>query len=312
VIEPASNDGYMLKNFHEFGIPVIGIDPADGPAKTAVQNGIPTINQFFGVDLAYQLKKEGKQADLIIANNVLAHVADLNGFVEGLSTLLKLDGTAVLEMPYLLDLIDHCEFDTIYHQHLCYFSVTALKTLFERHTLYINDVRRINIHGGSLRVYISHRPIQSERVQSLLQQEKDLQIQTASYYKKFTEQVSSIKTELLEILTRLKQDNKRIVGYGAAAKACTLLSYLEIDKKYLDYIVDLSPIKHNRFMGGNHLEIFPVEKLMEDDPNYTLILAWNFSDEIMQQQSAYAINGGKFIVPIPYPEIKENQPLVIK
>lgn len=304
VVELASNDGYLLKNYVERNIPVLGIDPCKGPVEAALKIGVPSRRAFFGLELAHELAREGKLADVIHANNVMAHVADLNGFIAGIATILKPTGSLVTESPYVRDLIDHCEFDTIYHEHLCYYGVTSLKNLYARHGLYVNDIERIPTHGGSIRQYVSKRSGESEVVKKLLADEQALQMTKFSdYYKSFASRVEAIKTKMLEILRDLKAQGKHVAAYGASAKGSTMLSYLNAGPELIEFVVDKNIHKHGKFMPGVHNPIYDVTAIAEKKPDYLVLLVWNLKDEILKQQQAFRDAGGKFIVPIPTPEI---------
>ena len=299
VVELASNDGYLLQYYKRRQVPVLGIEPAANIAKVAEEKGIPTLVRFFGEEVARELRDQGKTADVIHANNVLAHVADLNGFVAGIALLLKDQGVAVIEVPHVKALVEHLEFDTIYHEHLCYYSLTALQPLFQRHGLTIVDVERLPIHGGSLRFYASKSGTASEAVTRLKAEETEAGIASFEFYRDFGQKVAGLRERLRTLLQSLKKEKKRIAAYGASAKGSTLLNYFGIDGETLDFVVDRSTVKQGLYTPGTHLQILPPEALVERRPDYVLLLSWNFADEILAQQAAYRKQGGRFIVPIP-------------
>jgi SAM-dependent methyltransferase len=305
VIEAASNDGYLLKNYLRAGIPVLGIEPARNVARVArEEHGIPTVSEFFGRELANSLA-ENQRASVFHAHNVLAHVPDLNGFVAGIKTVLRDDGVAVIEAPYLKDFLDGCEFDTIYHEHLCYFSLTALAGLFRNHDLRIADVERVPIHGGSLRLFVTHPAggAASADVHALLEEERAWGVRKPDVYQQFAHRVEALRGSLRELLAGLKRKGHRLAAYGAAAKGSTLLNYFGIGKETLEFVADRSTYKQGRYMPGTHLPIRPPDALLVEKPDYVLLLTWNFADEILGQQAECRRRGVRFILPVPEPRI---------
>jgi hypothetical protein len=302
-VEIASNDGYLLQYYKAAGIPVLGIEPARNVARVAVEErGIPTVTEFFGLDLGARLAAEGKRADVVHANNVLAHVADLNGFVGGIREILTDDGVAALEFPYVGDMIERCEFDTIYHEHLCYFSLSALDHLFKRQGLKAVAVDRIPIHGGSLLLQVARaeaRTSAAPSVDALLAEERSRGLAAAEFYRGFARRVTALKADLRALLARLKGEGRTIAAYGAAAKGSTLLNTFGIGRETLDFVADRSTHKQGRYMPGVRIPIVSPERLHEAMPDYTLLLTWNFADEILAQQAEYRRRGGRFIIPVP-------------
>jgi hypothetical protein len=303
VVEIASNDGYLLQYFVEKKIPALGIEPAANVAKVAIEQGLPTLIEFFGSGLARRLAAEGKQADLLIGNNVLAQVPALNDFVEGMKTLLKSQGVITMEFPHLMCLIEGNQFDTIYHEHFSYFSFTTAEQIFAAHRLTIFDLDEITTHGGSLRIYACHAEDSSkstsERVTAMRMREKEAGLTSMAYYSSFAEQVKETKRKLLDLLIQAKREGKSIAGYGAPGKGNTLLNYCGIRTDFIDYTVDRNPYKHGKFLPGTHIPIYPPDKIKETQPDYVLILPWNLREEIMAQLSYIRDWGGQFLVPIP-------------
>jgi SAM-dependent methyltransferase len=304
VVEVASNDGYLLRNFVEAGIPAIGVDPSPAPVAAARAAGIPTLEEFFGRAVADRLVAERGRADVIIANNVMAHVPDLEDFVGGLARLLAPEGVITVENAYVRDLIDHAEFDTIYHEHVCYYSCTSVDRLMARHGLFLNDVRHFpDLHGGTLRWYISAQPGRSDALEGYLRDEAACGLTDVSYYAGFASETVRIRAELHALLTELRSNGSSIAAYGAAAKGTVLLNYVGIGTDLIDFVVDRNVHKHGRFMPGVHVPIVAPDRLLEAQPDYTLLLAWNFTDEIVAQQQEYIRRGGRFIRPVPAPRV---------
>jgi hypothetical protein len=302
VVELASNDGYLLQHFLPLRVPVLGVEPAANVAKVAIEKRIPTRVDFFGVRLARDLVAEGKRADLIIGNNVLAQLPELNDFVAGMCLLLKPEGVITLEFPSLERLIAHNEFDTIYHEHFSYFSLVTIEHMADRHGLKVIDVEELATHGGSLRVYLAHvdsAQTPTSRVDDLLAREQGLGLRNMATYSSFADQVRRAKRSLLAFLIAAKNEGKRICGYGAPGKGNTLLNYCGVGTDFLDFTVDRNPYKHGRFTPGMHIPIHPVHAIDVAKPDYILILPWNLKHEIVQQMSHVARWGGKFVVPIP-------------
>ena len=303
VVEIASNDGYLLQYFKAANVPVLGIEPADNVAEVARKAGIPSVSRFFGAGFATELRTQGKQADLLLGNNVLAHVPALNDFVQGMKILLKADGVITMEFPHLLRLMRENQFDTIYHEHFSYFSFLTVERLFADHGLRVFDVERLSTHGGSLRIYAQHAEHTSRgvsaRVHDLREEERRAGLDRLATYNEFADHVKRTKRLLLAFLVEAKSAGKRIVGYGAPAKGNTLLNYCGIRSDFLDYTVDRNPHKQGKFLPGTHIPILHPDRIRETRPDYVLILPWNIRDEVVDQMADVRTWGGKFVVPVP-------------
>jgi len=307
VVEVAANDGYLLQYVKKRNVPCTGIEPTTSTANAAREKGIDILEEFFGVKLAQQLVEQGKQADLTVSNNVLAHVPDINDFVAGFSILLKPNGVATFEFPHLLKLVNENQFDTIYHEHFSYLSLTALETIFKENGLQIFDVEEHITHGGSLRLFAQRSDtgvrIVSEQVIELRKREMDAGMDSDNFYKNFQEKANIVKDDLLNFLIKAKQDGKKVVAYGAAAKGNTLMNYAGVRPDLLSYVVDKSPSKQGKYMPGSRIPIYTEQFLKDDKPDYVLILPWNLKSEVIKQLSYIKESGGKFVVAVPQLEI---------
>jgi len=303
VIEIASNDGYLLQYFNEKAIPCFGIEPTAGTARAARAKGIETIEAFFGADLARQLVLEHRTADVLIGNNVLAHVPDLNDFIAGLKIALKPAGIITMEFPHLMQLVDNCQFDTIYHEHFSYLSFLTTQSIFKHHQLELFDVEELPTHGGSLRIFAKHTDdlsrVVSENVTAFLDKETSRGLNTEAYYRNFQKKADQIKYNLLDFLIEQQTNHKKVVAYGAAAKGNTLLNYCGIRKDLLAFVVDASPHKQGKYLPGSHIPVVKEEEIMKSKPDYVLILPWNIKEEIMTQLEYIRAWQGKFAVLMP-------------
>jgi SAM-dependent methyltransferase len=303
VVELASNDGYLLRYFAEAGIPVLGIDPARGPAGVARAAGIETHAEFFSSAMAGDLARSGKRADVVLGLNVLAHVEDVNDFVSGISLILKDDGMVVIEVPYVRDLIDRGAFDTIYHEHLHYFSVTSLDALFRRHGLYLNSVERIPIHGGSLRLVVSRLRDAQDSVRLSICEEQKTGLLDFKYYTDFARRAAGVADVLRGMVAQLTEQGQTIAAYGAAAKGVILLNYAGIDHKTIQFVADRNHHKHGRYMPGLKIPVCGPDFLLSRAPDVALLLAWNFAEEVLEQQKQFRDQGGRFLIPNPSPRL---------
>jgi len=307
VIEIASNDGYLLQYFVEKNIPVLGIEPTENTAKVAIEKGVNTITRFFGTELANELSKNGTKADLFLGNNVLAHVPDIVDIVKGIKIILKPQGVVTIEFPHLMQLVDNNQFDTIYHEHFSYLSFYSVKQIFEAQGLEMFDVEEIPTHGGSLRIYAKHKEdnskIVSENVSQLINKEIAKGINTLTYYEDFGQKVSKVKLDFLDFLIQQKRNNKKVAGYGAAAKGNTLLNFCGIKNDMIDFVVDRNPAKQNMFLPASHIPVYAEAALKVNKPDYIIIFPWNLKVEVIEQLSYAREWGAKFVIPIPYLEI---------
>ncbi len=308
VLETASNDGYLLQYFKQHGIPVLGVDPAPEPVRHAAERGIETIHAFFTRDLARSLAQT-RSADVVISNNVLAHVADIHDFIDGVGEVLSKDGCWIIEVPYVKALVDGCAYDTVYHEHLCYFSVTALQHVLSLHRLFINDLKPLESHGGSLRLYVSRRQQQSEQVTETLGSERRDGMQELAYYLAFASSARTANRQLAGLLEDLAAQGRHIAAYAAAAKGTVLLNCLGGAARHVEYAVDRNTLKQGKWIPGVNIPIISTAEIKTRQPDYLLLLAWNLRREILLQESAWLRSGGKFIVPLPAPHILSGDDL---
>ena len=307
VIEIASNDGYLLQYFAQQGIPVLGVEPAANVAAAALKKGIPTLVSFFGVQTAKEMAAARQRADLLLGNNVLAHVPDVNDFVAGMAIVLKPGGLITMEFPHLLRLIQNRQFDTIYHEHFSYFSLLSVERIFAAHGLQVYDVDELPTHGGSLRIYCRHAQDGTvcDSILELRRVEAEAGLGNLQTYAAFADKVAASKRDLLEFLIAAKRDGRRIAAYGAPAKGNTLLNYCGIRQDFIDFTVDRNPEKQGRFLPGTHIPVHSPDRIFDAKPDYLLILPWNLKEEILENMSGIREWGGKFVVPIPSVEVLE-------